>query len=372
MYPDFQHLFEGIFKADGPSFLAAIKTFGFFVAIAFLAGAWILSRELRRKERLGQLQPQILPHSKAKKYLDKQRKLDESIENVLVYHHQRTGEIVILALIAGLVGAKIFNALETWKDFINDPIRNLFSGGGLTFYGGLIVASIAIYFYCKRHNIHFIHLCDAMAPTLMLAYAIGRLGCHFSGDGDWGIFNSAYISLPDGSLKLATSSEFQQIVSENTVYFRANFDSAIPSVHLVAPDHLPTWLYAMNFPHNVIGEGVPIDKCSGKYCSMLPVSVFPTSLYEAFICLLLFMLIWGLRKRFKYALHLFGFYLILNGLERFFIEKIKVNYKYDWGFIHPAQSEIISVLLVIIGSLILIFYRRPITLSDPGKAASIK
>lgn len=48
---------------------------------------------------------------------------------------------------------------------------------------------------------------------------------------------------------------------------------------------------------------------------------------------------------------------IMNGLERFLIEKIKVNYHYDWGFIHPVQSEIISVILFITGCSILLFYR---------------
>ena len=117
----------------------------------------------------------------------------------------------------------------------------------------------------------------------------------------------------------------------------------------------------MNFPHNVINEGVGITGCTGNYCHMLPVTVFPTSLYEAIICTLLFGIIWIFRNKFKHALHLFGFYLILNGAERFFIEKIKVNYKYDWGFIHPAQSEIISVFLLISGLMILIFYRSKIS-----------
>lgn len=360
MYPDFQHLFQGLFGIEGPHFLSYIKTFGFFVAIAFLTGAWILSKELRRKENLGHLQPQLLTKPKAKRYIDKKKKNDTTIDNIQVYPHQRTGEIVILALVSGLVGAKIFNALETGDDFIRDPFGSLLSGGGLTFYGGLVVAAIVIFYYCKRHKINFAHFCDAIAPALMLAYAIGRLGCHFSGDGDWGIFNSAYISLPNGDLKLATANDLQQIVSDNTSYFTTISDSVnkFPHTYIAAPDGLPTWLYAMNFSHNVINEGISIDGCAGRYCSMLPVSVFPTSLYEALICGILFLLIWRLRKRFKYALHLFGFYLILNGLERFFIEKIKVNYKYDWGFIHPAQSEIISVILAIAGLFILLFYRK--------------
>ena len=64
-----------------------------------------------------------------------------------------------------------------------------------------------------------------------------------------------------------------------------------------------------------------------------------------------------MRNIFKYPLHLFGFYLILNGLERFFVEKIRVNYKYDWGFLQPTQAEIISTLLVLTGLSILLFYK---------------
>jgi phosphatidylglycerol:prolipoprotein diacylglycerol transferase len=48
----------------------------------------------------------------------------------------------------------------------------------------------------------------------------------------------------------------------------------------------------------------------------------------------------------------------VNGLERFFVEKIRVNYKYDWGFIHPTQAEIISSCLVFIGIGILLFYKK--------------
>lgn len=109
-----------------------------------------------------------------------------------------------------------------------------------------------------------------------------------------------------------------------------------------------------SLPHNVINEGIPIIGCSGKYCNVLPVGVFPTSLYESIICIFLFSLLWILRKRFKYPLQLFSFYLILNGVERFLIEKIRVNYKYDLGFIFPTQAEIISTALIVTG--IILFF----------------
>jgi phosphatidylglycerol:prolipoprotein diacylglycerol transferase len=360
MFPDFQYLFHSLFGIDGPAFLSYIKTFGFCVATAFLAATVLLRSELKRKELLGLLKPVLVSLPHAKKFLTKKQSNDEYPSgNVMIYPHQRVGDIVMIALVGGLVGAKIFNALETWKDFIRNPIESLFSGSGLTFYGGLIVAAALIYYYCKKHSINFSHFCDAMAPVLMLAYGIGRLGCHFAGDGDWGIFNSAYVSLPNTALKHASPGDFRDAIANPPSYFMSNFGSLanIPNAHILAPRGLPTWLYAMNFPHNVISSGVPISGCKGTYCAMLPVPVFPTSLYEAVICMFLFVIIWLVRKKTKYALHLFGFYLILNGIERFLIEQIKVNYKYNWGFVHPAQSEIIAVLLVLCGLWIVIFHR---------------
>src|SRR5690606_37791286 len=95
----------------------------------------------------------------------------------------------------------------------------LLSFSGLTFYGGLICAAIAIYFYSRRRGIGFRHLCDCMAPTLMVAYAIGRIGCQVAGDGDWGILNSAYLSTPDGKIVRADGNEFQQALTANAAIY---------------------------------------------------------------------------------------------------------------------------------------------------------
>jgi phosphatidylglycerol:prolipoprotein diacylglycerol transferase len=346
MYPDLQHLAESVFNLPMPKFLGLIKTFGLFVAIAFLIASSVLVSELNRKERDGLLKPE--------------RSIDNKGEEKLSYPHQRAGNIVMIALLAGIAGAKIFNAFETWQDFLKDPIGNLFSGGGLTFYGGLIVGGGVIIYYLRKHRIDFRHFADAIAPALMLAYGIGRLGCHFSGDGDWGIFNSAYTTLADGSIKSGPITEFHQSLHQSSAYFTSNFGSLdnIRSLYVPGASWLPQWAIANSYPHNVINEGIQIANCSGDYCSVLPVAVFPTSLYEAFICTLLSGLLWTVRKKFTTPLHLFGVYLILNGIERFFIEKIRVNYKYDWGFLHPTQAEIISSVIIIAGISILVFYNK--------------
>lgn len=419
MYPDFQYLLQSLFGVPMPEWLSIFKTFGFLVALSFLGAAWSLTRELKRKEEQGLLQPEfttieighpasvnellwaaiigfiigykaggfighaaeVAPNPMGylfslqgniligiagalvmgyAKYAEKKKQQlpEPQTKRVAIYPHQRVGEFVIIAAVAGLAGAKIFNAFETWDDFIKNPAASLLSSSGLTFYGGLIVAALALYFYGRKHNIPFKHLCDANAPGLMLAYGLGRLGCQFAGDGDWGIFNSAYISDHLGNLHAATSTAFQQRVQELPQYFTSNFGAHVPYKYVPAPGWLPDWLFAMNYPHNVNNEGMALANCTGSYCAVLPAGVFPTPLYEAVVCIGLFFVLWSLRTKLKYAWQMFGVYLIFNGIERFLVETIRVNSKYDWGFIQPTQAEIISVVMVIIGIALLLFVRK--------------
>lgn len=423
MYPDFHYLIEKLFGIDAPEWFSLFKTFGLFVALAFLAAAYVLVKDLKRKEEMGLMLPQFETEIVGKpasandlfwasligfvlgykvgglfgnwqevspnpmgyvfslqgnilagiaaalimgymKYAEKKKQqLPEPKEQrTAIYPHHRITEFVVAAMVAGLIGAKVFNAFESWEDFIRNPVENLISSSGLTFYGGLITAAVVIALYARKHQIPIKHLADSFAPAMMLAYGIGRFGCQFAGDGDWGIFNNAYVSDMNGSLKAAAPDQFIKALHSYPAYLGemiSQFGSVdkIPHLYAPAPSWLPDWMFGMNYPYNVNHEGMPIANCVGEYCTVLPVSVFPTPLYEAVVCIMLFFLLWFLRKRMKHALHLSGIYLILNGLERFFVEKIRVNYKYDWGFLHPTQAEIISAALVIFGVCLLLFYR---------------
>lgn len=424
MYPDFHYLIENLLGIDAPEWLSLFKTFGLFVALGFLGGAYVLVADLKRKEQMGLMVPEFTTIEVGKpasanellwssilgfflgykiggffghwqdispnpmgyvfslqgnfiagiigalilgytKYAEKKKEqlAEPKQKRVAIYPHQRITEFVVIAMIAGLAGAKVFNALETWEDFIRNPVENLLSSSGLTFYGGLITAAVAIGIYAKKHNIPVKHLADSFAPAMMLAYGIGRLGCHFAGDGDWGIFNSAYITDISGSLRHAAPGEFFGALKADPGFMqRMAYEFGglenVPHLYKPAPGWLPDWLFAMNYPYNVNSEGVPLLHCVGQYCSVLPIGVFPTALYEAVACVILFFILWFLRGKMKYALQLSGVYLILNGAERFLIEKIRVNYKYDWGFIHPTQAEIISAGLILFGIALLIFARK--------------
>lgn len=425
MFPDFHYLFNSLFGIDIPG-LSLVKTFGFFVALAFLAGAWVITRELKRKAEQKLMLPEIVTETEGKPVTNaelvwmgvlgfvigfkllglvlnaseashnpidflfslkgsligglagaalfvysrysarKKQQLPQPKERkVAIYPHQRVADIIFIAAIGGFGGAKVFNAFETWNDFIKDPVGNLIAPAGLTFYGGLIVATVALYVYARKKKFSFAHLCDAAAPALMLAYGIGRLGCQFSGDGDWGIYNSAYITRADGSMVKSSQMEYDAVVKQNPhIFIDRNENTVIPHKYAPAPSWAPDWLYAQNFKHNVNNDGIPIAGETGDYIHVLAAGVFPTSMYEAAACILLFLLLWSLRKRFNRPLQLFGIYLVLNGLERFLVEKIRVNYKYDWGFIHPTQAEIISGALVIAGLALFFFYKPKTTVTQ--------
>ncbi len=371
MYPNLYYAFKDLFGIE-LSGLKLINSFGFFVALCFIISAWALTLELRRKQQQGLFSyteekivigapasmidlllnfllgfifgykiigaftiPDALNDPQAfilsskgnlllgilvglffaglKWYEKHKQQLATPEERIIrIWPHDRVGDLLIYAAGFGFLGAKIFHNLENWNDFSKDPIAALLSFSGLTFYGGLICAGAAIMIYARRIKLPIIHLVDAFAPILMLGYAIGRIGCQVSGDGDWGI----------------------------------------PNLNPKPFSWMPDWLWAYQYPHNVVGEGVPIPGCTGPYCNQLVPAVYPTALYEVILCSLIFILLWSIRKKIKVPGQLFGIYLMFNGVERFLIESIRVNTKYESLPFQPTQAQIISVILLITGMLL--------------------
>ncbi len=387
MYPNLYYAFRDLFGVEIEG-LRVVNTFGFFVAIAFIISALVLANELKRKSKQGLLQPtemQIMVGEPATfgelalnfllgfllgykilamfllkrsatedpqafifstlgswpagiflgllfaglKWWDKNKfKLEKPEKRtVRIWPHDRVGEITILALIFGLLGAKLFDIFENWSGFLQDPKSYLFSPSGLTMYGGLICAALAIWIYARKYKIGFWHLNDSAAPALMIGYSIGRIGCQVAGDGDWGI-----------------RSDLAQ-----------------------KPGFLPDWFWSYRFPHNVNEAGIPIPGCTDlKYCNQLEFGVYPTPLYEVIACFILFLILWSLRKRLKTPGTIFALYLIFNGLERFLIEKIRVNNRMSFLGFNPTQAEVISSLLLLSGIGLWIY------LTQKAKKAKIK
>lgn len=237
-----------------------------------------------------------------------------------VWPHQLVMNITFTAAISGIIGAKLFHNLENWDELMANPVDALLSFSGLTMYGGLIFGTVAVIYMTRKYGIAPLHIADAAAPGVMLAYGTGRLGCQLSGDGDWGIVN------------LNPKPDWMSF--------------------------LPDWFWSYNYPHNVISSGVPMDGCFGRHCMMLPQPVYPTPLYEALICISLFFVLWIVRKRISKPGILFSFYLLLNGIERFIIEQIRINNKINFLGLHPTQAEIIASCLIILGLTGLIVFNK--------------
>lgn len=425
MYPNLYYAFRDLFGMEIPS-LRYVNSFGFFVALAFILAAVVLTSELNRKSKQGLFtwteievmvgkpattseiilnfllgfllgykilglflmsssateDPQAFIFSTigswpagilvgllfaGLKWWEKNRQKLPKPEKrkIRIWPQDRVGEITILALVFGLLGAKLFDIFENWSDFLKHPSAYLLSPAGLTFYGGLICATLAIWWYARKHQIGMLNLSDAAAPALMMAYAIGRIGCQVAGDGDWGIYNSAYAVDDTGVVTKAMPGQFEATLQSDTTYFLRTFDvtsvQEIPHRSFTKPgwmEFLPDWMIAYDYPHNVNEEGVKMAAClDDKFCNHLPIPVFPTPFYETIVCLLLFGVLWLFRKKWKVPGTMFAMYLIFNGLERFMVEKIRVNNKLDFLGFQPTQAEVISTALVL-GGLALLFYVR--------------
>ena len=95
-------------------------------------------------------------------------------------------EMAFVALIGGLVGSRVDFLIENWSDVKDDLLGNIFSGSGLVWYGGAIGGAIAVMLWARYRGILSLALLDLAAVPLALGYAIGRVGCQLSGDGDYG------------------------------------------------------------------------------------------------------------------------------------------------------------------------------------------
>lgn len=95
-------------------------------------------------------------------------------------------EMAFAALVGGLVGSRLYFLIENWGDVKDDLLGNLFSGSGLVWYGGAIGGALAVLLWAHFRGLLSLALLDLAAVPLALGYAIGRVGCQLSGDGDYG------------------------------------------------------------------------------------------------------------------------------------------------------------------------------------------
>jgi phosphatidylglycerol:prolipoprotein diacylglycerol transferase len=240
-----------------------------------------------------------------------------------VHPYQLMAGITFWCGVIGFIGAKLFDTIEHIGYFLANPITDLFSSNGFTYYGGFLFGMLTFFYIGTKNGMRLAYVSDVGAPGIMLAYPVGRLGCQLSGDGDWGIVNT---HIKPGWLHW-----------------------------------LPDWMWSYTYPHNILNEGVYIRDCVGFYCNQLAKGVYPTSFYEFVICMLLFGFMWFIRKRISTPGFMSCLYLILMGTERFFIEYIRVTIKYNFLGITLTQAQVISagMFLAGVGGMIYIYQMKP-------------
>jgi phosphatidylglycerol---prolipoprotein diacylglyceryl transferase len=221
----------------------SIKTFGVMFALGFILSGLVLARRLRELE---------LP-------------IDWSYEMIFV------------ALIGGLLGARVYFLIENYGWLGHHLLSNLLSASDLVWYGGAIGGALAVAAWMRRREALELQMLDVCATVLALGYAIGRIGCQLSGDGDYGIRSS-----------------------------------------------LP---WAMGYPH-------------GTLPTPPGVRVQPTPIYETVVMALLAYVLWRMRDRVRPGVIL-ACYLLGAGLERFLVEFVRRNQEILAGLTGPQLESIV-------------------------------
>ena len=242
----------------GPTHL---PTFGLMMWVAFMVGYFVLHKDLVRRR------------------ID----IDSQI-------------IVLILAFSGVVGAKLWHVLETPSEVAAHPLEMLFSTEGFAWYGGFIAGAIALFFMAKKQSIPWMKMFDAAAPACALGYAVGRIGCLLSGDGDYGV-----------------------------------------------PTHLP---WGMSFEHGI----VPTPP---------GVLVHPTPIYEFLVGCCIFVYLWHLGKRSLRGPRAQGEVVaslfLLSGVARFLVEFIRINPRVIFGM---SNAQFSALLTAVAGAVMLVMVKK--------------
>ncbi len=220
-------------------------------------------------------------------------------------------DLTLYAALGGVAGAKLYYLLLNWQQTAADPWGAITSRSGLVWYGGFLGAAALVAWRVHRGRHSVALFADAAAPALAIGYAIGRFGCFLGGD-DYG----RPTDLPWG---MAFPEGAPPSTAEN---LRQLFGVTVPA-------------------------GIPGDTV---------LRVHPTQLYEVGMALIIFTLLWSLRKRFTVPGALFALYLLLAGMERLVVEVFRAK---DDRFFGPfTLAQTFSVGLIVFAVWLIFRLRR--------------
>ena len=260
-----------------------LGTYGIMAWLAFLAAYFVLREDMRRRRLPGDPM-----------------------------------NIILVLVIAGLAGSKLYHVFEQPSDLLAHPIGMLFSSYGFAWFGGFLAGVLALIIMARRLHIPVLEMLDASSPAAALGYAIGRIGCLISGDGDYGIPTS----LPWG------------------MAFRP-LEAGCRVKHFICVVHGS--LVAST------GQlfGMPTDEV---------LHVHPTPIYEFLVGVAIAIYLWKRGARMicenRPAGQLLAEYLVLTGVARFLVEFIRINPR---SFLGLTNAQVVSLLSLLAGVALLLY-----------------
>jgi prolipoprotein diacylglyceryl transferase len=231
-----------------------IPTFGLMVALALITSGYILQADFDRRG------------IKADAFL-----------------------MITIAGLAGIIGAKLYHLLETPAEFFADPFHLFFSRYGFAWFGGFLGGFGAMLILGRRAKLPLLEFLDACSPAASFGYAIGRIGCFLSGDGDYG-----------------------------------------------KPTSLP---WGMSFPNGVVPTTDRVH----------PAPLYEFIVWCAIGAFLWHLGSKALRGP-KAKGEIFCNYLILTGVARFLVEIIRINPR---SFLGMSNAQVVSLLSIVAGAVLL-------------------
>jgi phosphatidylglycerol---prolipoprotein diacylglyceryl transferase len=246
-----------------------VTSFGLMMFLSFVAGAWVLARQFEKRG--------MAPEA--------------------------AWDMLLWVALGGIVGAKLYYVGLHYEALLENPLRELTNRGGLVWYGGFIGGVIAFYWQARKLELPIVPAFDAAAPTLAIAYAIGRMGCFLVGD-DYGRPTDSWVGIafPEG------------YPPSTAGYFRS------------------------------IGTQIPAEIPDAAV-----LAVHPTQLYEVALALIMFAVLWRLSGTLRTG-RLFALYLAMYGVLRFGIEFVRA--KTDLVLFGLTSSQIASILVLVLAGVI--------------------
>ena len=275
-----------------------IYSFGVMAALGFLMANFLLTRECARRG----------------------------------YDPGMADALVVSGAISGFAGSRVYDVFDHWSEYMAHPWSIVLSGAGFVWYGGLIGGIIATWIIARYYKVNFLTVADMCAAPLILGQAFGRMGCHLSGDGDWGI--------------------------PSTLPWAMAYPKAIIGWH--GDIHLPDGGFIPSTVLKLDSSGALVD-------GFFPgVRVHPAPLYEVILYVSIFAFLWSRRKHIAFEGQYLCLHLILSGAARFLVEFIRINPRVAFGL---SEAQIISLAMIAAGLVVWpLLSRRAQPIATPAAA----